>query len=87
MLLLPLNMALYVTPPTAGVKISSIRLLVICLHTWLGATPTKVVYSFEDQQRQKNCCRMEQKVLGKEISYLIFCKLTNILLGFYTAAM
>jgi hypothetical protein len=32
---------------------AKIRLLVICLLTWLGATPTKAVYFFEDQQRQK----------------------------------
>jgi hypothetical protein len=42
-----------ITVLAAGVKIFSIRLLVICLLTWLSATPTKVVYSLEDQQRQK----------------------------------
>jgi hypothetical protein len=41
-------------PPMAGAKFSSIRLLVIGLLTWLGATPTKAVYSFEDQRRQNN---------------------------------
>jgi hypothetical protein len=35
----------------AGVKFSSIRLLVICLLTWLGTKAAKAVYSFEDKQR------------------------------------
>lgn len=40
-------------PPAAGVIIFRYLFVGDCLLTWLDATP-KVVYSFEDQQRQKN---------------------------------
>lgn len=38
---------------TAGAMISSIRLLVICLHTLLNTIPTKAVYIFEYPKGKK----------------------------------
>jgi hypothetical protein len=60
---------------TAEVKFSSIRLLVISLRTWLGATATKVVYSFEDQQRQKSSFTLLKTNKGKKFIFLHSCLL------------
>lgn len=38
----------------AGAMISSIRLLVICLHTLLNTTSTEAIYIFEDPKGKNN---------------------------------
>jgi hypothetical protein len=49
------------TPPTAGVKFSSIRLLVICLLTWLGAIAKKGRLLFRRLTKAKNIKKSKEK--------------------------